>query len=106
MHPDKAVDIALQDLDISLALGIPAAPRRPWPARALLRVLRAWMRGWTWYASQGFAPAAVEPAFPLRARPRARARRVLPPGVARWITPSPALSVAQLYDCGTPAGCA
>lgn len=106
MHPDEAVDLALQDLHISLGFRPmpPTAPQTPWLARVVSRLLRAWMDGWTWYARQGFAPAAPEPVFPLRARPAAR--RAAPKSTVRWITPQAPRSVSLLYDCATGAGCA
>ncbi|HET7461620.1 MAG TPA: hypothetical protein VFJ82_10235 [Longimicrobium sp.] len=106
MHPDEAVDLALQDLHISLGFRpvAPSAPQTPWLARMAGRLLRAWMDGWTWYARQGFAPAAAEPAFPLRApsTPRRAVRR----SALRWTTPQPPRPVSLLYDCATGAGCA
>lgn len=106
MHPDEAVDLALQDLHISLGFRTvsPAAPQTPWLARAVTRLLRAWMDGWTWYARQGFAPAAAEPVVPLGARPAAR--RPVPRSALRWVTPQPPRPVSLLYDCATGAGCA
>jgi len=102
MHPDEAVDIALQDLHISLGLRTvaPADEHRPWLARAVMRVLRRWMDGWTWYARQGLAPAASEPVFPLR--PRAR-RLALPRH--RAAQPCPPPRFALLYGRPGAAGC-
>lgn len=102
MHPDEAVDLALQDLHISLGLRAvePVTEHRPWLARAVTRLLRAWMAGWTWYARHGLAPASVEPVFPLR--PRVRREALLRSRRAR---PCPPPRFALLY--GRPVeGCA
>jgi hypothetical protein len=97
MHPDRTAHIAPQDLFTRVAA-------RP-PRQGLLsRVLRAWMDGWTWYARQGFAPAAVEPVFPLRTRPLVR--RAVRASGARWITQAAPRPVSLLRDCATGAGCA
>ena len=100
MHP--LVDIAQQDLSFDEPLAPHARGARSKLSRLAARVLRAWMTGWTWYARQGLAPAAVEPVYPFRARPGVRR---VPPRVARRITLPAPIPVAQLYDCATPAGC-
>jgi hypothetical protein len=102
MNPDEAAGIALQDLNPAHPLT--AARRsagRAWVPRAFARVLRAWMEGWTWYARQGFAPAAVEPVFPLRAP---IGRRASAQG-RRWASPCPPPRFALLYGRGAGAGC-
>jgi hypothetical protein len=103
MHPDEAVDLALQDLHISPGFRpvAPSAPQTPWLARMVSRLLRAWMDGWTWYARQGFAPAAAEPVFPLR--PRVRREGVLRD---RRPLPCPPPRFALLYGRSAAAGCA
>ncbi|HEU4559076.1 MAG TPA: hypothetical protein VFS20_14545 [Longimicrobium sp.] len=100
MHP--LADVAQKDLPFDQLL----APRSRGRLNALIaRVLRAWMDGWTWYARQGLAPAAVEPVFPPRALPRVR--RAAPTRVIRRLALAPPapLTVADLYDCATPLGC-
>jgi hypothetical protein len=101
MHPDRTAHAAPRDLFARPAAG---APRQPGFARVVSRVLHAWMEGWTWYARQGFAPAAVEPVFPFRVRGGARPARHA--SARRWVTPSVPRSVSLLRDCATGAGCA
>jgi hypothetical protein len=81
MHPDEAVDIALQDLHATLNSAVVvrsvAAARPDSPLRALWR---RYIDGWTWYAASGLTPPAPEAAFPLaRVRPRPVARRAAAP---------------------------
>jgi hypothetical protein len=98
MNPDEAAGTALLHPSRPLTRA-PGVGRLRMP-RLLARVLRAWMEGWTWYARQGFAPASVEPVFPLRAAvPGAAAPR------SRWTAPCPPPRFALLYGRGAGAGC-
>jgi hypothetical protein len=107
MPSHDAAPIAPQDLRSAFPLrqGARTAPRAG-ISRLVARVLRAWMTGWTWYVRQGLGAPSVEPVFPMRPRVGARARRTLPPALARWVMPSAPLPVAALYDCAAGAGCA
>jgi hypothetical protein len=84
MHPDDAVDLALQDLR-SLTHPAAAVPRFPAarPASPLLGAWRRYLDGWKWYAAAELAPPEPGPAFPLRrgerAAPAPRTVRVAAP---------------------------
>jgi hypothetical protein len=76
MHPDEAVDIALQDLRSLTRIEATRVRHAPAPVSPLATVWRRYVDGWKWYAAADFAPPAAEPAYPLRrhraARPAAR----------------------------------
>ncbi|HEX8246275.1 MAG TPA: hypothetical protein VF541_22415 [Longimicrobium sp.] len=83
MHPDDAVDLALQDLRSlthqAAAVALPAPRLAPSPLRALWR---RYVHGWTWYAASGLAlPEASASVPPRRGRsvPSARKVRVAAP---------------------------
>jgi hypothetical protein len=75
MHPDDAVDLALQDLR---SLTHPAAAVLPFPparpASPLLMAWRRYMEGWKWYAAAELALPEPGPAFPPRTRATTSAR--------------------------------
>lgn len=82
MHPDDAVDIALQDLHAALhpAVVARASIAAARPASPLRALWRRYIDGWTWYAASGLTPPAPEAAFPpARAWPRPVARRAAAP---------------------------
>ena len=66
MHPDDAVDLALQDLRSLTRTDATVVPRAPESGSPLLAAWRRWMDGWKWYASADLTPPAAEPAFPMQ----------------------------------------
>lgn len=77
MHPDDAVELALQDLRSlthPLSAAMLPAPR---PVSPLLAAWRRYLEGWKWYAASELALPEAGPSVPRRARPVPPAARMV-----------------------------
>ena len=76
MHPDDAVELALQDLrSLTHPVAAAAVLSAPRPASPLRAAWRRYLDGWKWYAASDLALPEAGPSVSRRVRPPASSAR-------------------------------